>query len=168
MNAETKFDPKSALKSLGPCELNSLRIDCAAVLYFLIVFAAGFVLGAARIAWLEPRWGVRTAELIELPFMLLVVAAAARWIVSRVKIHETIAWLTAGCVALGMLLLTEVALVMWLRGTSINDYIRSRDPISGLAYLLALVFFAIAPALFAWWKEAAVTDQRETRIEHGA
>jgi len=36
----------------------------AGMLYFILVFAAGFVLGTIRTLWVVPRLGVRTAELI--------------------------------------------------------------------------------------------------------
>jgi hypothetical protein len=42
----------------------------AGVLYFTLVFGAGFVLGPMRILCLVPRVGTRTAELMEMPMML--------------------------------------------------------------------------------------------------
>jgi hypothetical protein len=41
----------------------------AGVLYFVVVFAAGFVLGTIRTLWVVPRLGVRTAELMEATIM---------------------------------------------------------------------------------------------------
>ena len=38
----------------------------AGVLYFALVFGAGFVLGPFRILWLVPHFGTRTAELLEM------------------------------------------------------------------------------------------------------
>ena len=51
----------------------------AGVLYFALVFAAGFALGTMRTLWVMPRLGARTAELIEQPVMLGVSILAARW-----------------------------------------------------------------------------------------
>jgi len=51
--------------------------------YFALVFAAGFVFGTVRVWWLVPRFGVRLAELTELPLMLAVVFFAARWVSRR-------------------------------------------------------------------------------------
>lgn len=55
----------------------------AAVVYFALVFGAGFVLGPIRILFLVPRFGVRLAELMEFPVMLVVIVLAARWLVRR-------------------------------------------------------------------------------------
>ncbi len=44
----------------------------AAFLYFLPVFAAGFVLGTIRVLWLAPQTGHLVATLIELPVMLAI------------------------------------------------------------------------------------------------
>ena len=48
----------------------------AGVLYFCGVFGMGFVLGPIRILWAVPRFGERTAELLEAPLMLLVIVLA--------------------------------------------------------------------------------------------
>jgi hypothetical protein len=52
-------------------------------MYFGAVFGAGFFLALIRIPLLVPRFGVRAAELIEMPIMLMVIYFAARWIVHR-------------------------------------------------------------------------------------
>ena len=54
-----------------------------------------------------------------------------------------------GCVALGLLLVAEFTLVLWLRGLSIGEYLASRDPVSGTVYYVMLGVFAIMPLLVA-------------------
>lgn len=56
----------------------------ARVLYFSLVFAAGFVLGIIRTLWVISRLGVRTAEMMEAPIMFGVSIFAARWVVPHV------------------------------------------------------------------------------------
>jgi hypothetical protein len=46
------------------------RVLKAGGLYFALVFAAGFALGPIRLLWLVPRFGARSAELMEAPVML--------------------------------------------------------------------------------------------------
>jgi hypothetical protein len=122
----------------------------AAVLYFMLVFGAGFVLGPIRIMWIVPRFGTRIAELMEMPLMFVVISVAARWIVRRLAVPYTISIrLGMGCVALGLLLVAEFTLVLWLRGLSISEYLASRDPVSGTGYYLMLCVFAIMPLLVA-------------------
>jgi hypothetical protein len=52
-----------------------------------------------------------------------------------------------GVVGLGFLLAAEIGLGVWLRGVSVAALIAERDPVSGAAYALALVAFALMPAL---------------------
>jgi hypothetical protein len=42
-----------------------MHVFKAGVLYFALVFAAGFVLGTVRTLWVVPHVGVRTAKLLE-------------------------------------------------------------------------------------------------------
>lgn len=122
----------------------------AGVLYFAVVFGAGFVLGTIRTLWVVPHVGARTAELMESPIMLVVTILTARWIVRRLAVPFTLpSRLGMGSVALGLMLVAEFTLVLWLRGLSIREYLASRDPISGTVYYLMLGLFAVMPLLVA-------------------
>jgi hypothetical protein len=61
----------------------------------------GFVLGAIRALWVVPHVGTRTAELMEIPIMLVVTIVAARWTV--LHLSAPMFWssrLEMGCIAL--------------------------------------------------------------------
>jgi len=120
------------------------------VLYFVLVFGAGFILGPIRVLWLVPRLGERWAELIELPVMVVAIVLAARFVVRRLAVPPTpAARLTMGGLGLALTLAAECALVQWLRGMTPADYFASRDPVSGTAYYVTLLFFAALPLLLA-------------------
>jgi hypothetical protein len=123
-----------------------MRVVAAGVVYFFLVFGAGFALGPIRILWLVPRVGVRTAELLEMPIMLVVIVLSARWIVRRFAVPCTAsARLAMGLVALALLLTAEFTLVVWVQGMTVRDYLAARDPISGTVYLVMLGVFAAMP-----------------------
>jgi type IV secretory pathway TrbD component len=54
-----------------------------------------------------------------------------------------------GCIALVLMLIAEFGFVLWIRGLSIKEYFATRDPVSGTAYYLLLIVFAIMPLLVA-------------------
>jgi len=122
--------PLAQLRSvLGLSRVRTLK---AGILYFGVVFGAGFVLGPIRILYVEPRIGTRVAELLESPIMFLVSFLAARWIVSRLAVPRVFFQrLTMGGIALALLLLGEFFVVSWIRGLSFRDYVSTRDPVSG-------------------------------------
>ncbi|MFS8084023.1 MAG: hypothetical protein ACMG6H_00165 [Acidobacteriota bacterium] len=113
------------------------------------MFGAGFLLGTLRVLLVVPRVGVRVAELIELPVMLLVSIISARWSGRRLAVNSISSRLGMGGIALGLLLVAEFTLVLWVRGLTIADYLASRDPVSGTAYYLTLALFAMMPLLVA-------------------
>lgn len=122
----------------------------AGVLYFALVFGAGFVLGVPRMLWLVPRLGTRTAELMESPIMLVVIFLAASWVVRRFSLPPTVAArLGPGLVALSLLLAAEFTVVLKIQRLTLAQYIAGRDPISGAVYILMLLAFAMMPFLVA-------------------
>ena len=127
-----------------------MQVVKAGVLYFALVFGVGFVLGAIRTLWVVPRVGTRIAELMETPIMLVVTIVAARWVVLHFALPPmSSARLGMGCIALVLMLVAEFGLVLWIRGLSIRDYLATRDPLSGAAYYLTLIVFAVMPVLVA-------------------
>jgi hypothetical protein len=122
----------------------------AGAFYFVLVFAAGFVLGTIRTLWIVPRVGARTAEMIETPIMFAVIVFAAHWVAKRLLLPPTLAMrLGFGFVGLALLLITEFTVVLWLRGLTIRNYFASRDPVAGTVYLIMLGVFALMPLLVA-------------------
>ncbi len=49
--------------------------------------------------------------------------------------------------ALGLMLVAEFGLVLWVRGMSIRQYFATRDRLSGTVYYLLLGVYAIIPLL---------------------
>lgn len=145
---------ESLRKTSPPCSLGRGKADLpmqvlqAAVLYFLLVFGAGFVLGTVRVLFLVPLLGERAAELLEMPLMLGVIVAAARWTVRRrLDDPRLAAALSVGFLAMGLVLSADLVVGMWLRGMSATEVFLDRDPVSGAAYYASLLFFAVMPAI---------------------
>lgn len=87
-----------------------------ALVYFALVFGAGFALGLVRVPLLVPRLGERYAELLEMPFMLVAIVLAARFAVRRYPLARTTASsLAVGAAALALLLLAEWLVGVWLQ-----------------------------------------------------
>ena len=129
---------------------NATQVIKAGLSYFALVFGAGFILGSVRVPFLVPRLGERIAELIETPFMCLVVLLSARFIARRFELPAaTSARLTVGLLALGLLLAAEFLLAVAIQDRSLGEYIASRDPVSGTVYLAMLVLFAFMPLIIA-------------------
>src|SRR5271167_2301613 len=125
-----------------------MQVVKAGVLYFALVFGAGFVLGTIRTLWVVPRVGTRTAELMEMPIMLTVTIVAARWTVLHLSVPMMwSARIEMCCIALVLMLIAEFGFVLWIRSLSIKKYFSTRDPVSGAAYYLLLIMFAVMPFL---------------------
>lgn len=124
------------------------RALIASVVYFALTFGAGFCLAFIRIPFLEPRLGPRWAELVELPAMIVVIVFACRWTLRRLAVPPNAgARLVMGSAALALMLTAEFRLVLSLRGMTIEQYFATRDPVSGAAYYLSLLFLAALPLL---------------------
>ena len=119
----------------------------AGITYFAVVFGAGFVLGVVRVLAVVPRLGERSAELLEMPVMFAVTIAAARWTVRRMAAPTRAQLLAVGAIALGLLVAAELAMVVFVRNLTVREYLASRDPVSGGAFLLLLGLFGAMPLL---------------------
>ncbi len=126
-----------------------MRVIVCGVSYFGALFAVGFALGIVRVLYVVPLIGERAAELAEMPIMVAASVAVAWWLVRRWNLDVTSAF-GAGVLALGLLLGAELAVVLGVRGVTLQEYVAERDPVGGAAYLAALGMFMLAPAAAAW------------------
>jgi hypothetical protein len=127
-----------------------LRILWLSLLYFALVFGAGFVLGPLRVLLLEPHLGSRGAELVEMPIMLLVIWAAASWLTRRFAQNlSTREQLSIGTLAVMGVLAADIAVGVFLRGMTIAEVFLRRDAISSIVYYGLLVLCALMPWLQA-------------------
>lgn len=125
----------------------SSKILKAALVYFAIVFGAGFVLGTLRTLFAVPLFGERVAELTEAPLMLAVIILAARWVVRRFALEaRTVFRLGVGLIALGLGFIFEFTLLK-VRGLTLIEYFETRDPVAAAVYYLTLMLFALMPLL---------------------
>ncbi len=116
-------------------------------IYFAAVFAAGFVFGVIRGVLLVPEFGERTAELIEAPFMLIVILLVARHMAGRHS-GARAELAIVGAAALLLVLAADVMVGVLLRDMSVHAVFFDRDPIAGSVYYFLLAVFAIAPFAF--------------------
>jgi hypothetical protein len=130
------------------------KILKAGALYFAVVFGAGFALGAIRTLWIVPSFGARRAELMEAPIMFAITVLASRWVVRCLAIRASFPGrIAVGLIALGLLLLTEFAVALWIRGLTIAEYLAGRDPVAGTVFVVLLAAFALMPLLGSWGLE---------------
>lgn len=106
------------------------------------------MLGPIRILWAVPRFGERTAELMETPIMFVVIVLAARWTCRRLSVPSMPSQrLRMGVLAFVLLLVPEFTVVLWLRGLTLSEYFANRDPVAGTAYMVMLGVYAVMPLL---------------------
>jgi len=127
--------------------MDTLRVGA---LYFALVFATGWVLGPIRQLLVVPRLGEAAGVLLEAPFMVLAMLAAARWTIRRFVAAPDLGTRAAvGLVALGLVLVAELAGARWLREISIGEYLAKLASPTGVISVLLFVLFALMPALVA-------------------
>ena len=96
-----------------------MRTLKAGVIYFLLVFALGWILGPIREVWAVPHFGRLTAMLLEAAIMLIAMIVVARWVIRRFEVPQTLATtIPMGLIAIGLLFPAEIAGVLWVRGLS--------------------------------------------------
>jgi hypothetical protein len=127
----------------------------ASLLYFAMVLGTGFILGVIRVPFLVPRIGERYAELLEMPIMFAVIVFSARHIIKRFKLSRILAVrLQVGFTALALTIAAELILAAVLQSQSVAEFIASRDPVSGSAYVLLLLVYALMPSLLMRFRES--------------
>lgn len=125
--------------------MNALR---AAIAYWAVVFALGFVLGTIRTLWLAPAIGLVPATLAELPFMLGASWWASGWLVRRFAIATAREALAAGALAFALLLAAECGLAVGLIGQTPGEWLADLRQPHAMLGLGGQIAFALMP----WWR----------------
>jgi hypothetical protein len=120
----------------------------AGVIYSLLVFAVGWVLGPIRELWAVPHFGRMVVMLSEAVIMLIAMIVAARWIIRRLDVPRTLpATVSMGLIAIGLLFPGEIAGVVWLRDLSLQEYLAGFATGPGIISLVMFLLFAGMPTL---------------------
>jgi hypothetical protein len=119
----------------------------AALVYFALLFALGWVLGPIREFVLVPRFGRAAGLLIEALVMLVAMVFAARWCVRRFTVPGTFAARAAmGGLALALVLAAELAGTRLVRGLSLAEWAATFQGVGAISALLFLML-ALMPLL---------------------
>jgi hypothetical protein len=122
------------------------RALIAASVYFLALFALGFVLGTIRVLVVAPRIGEIAAVFAEVPVMLTAAYFACRWAVRRWQVPRGIAIRWAMVLwFLALLLMFEALLGSLLFGRSLADQWAAVTGPAGLLGLSAQIIAALLP-----------------------
>jgi hypothetical protein len=120
----------------------------AGLAYFLLVFAAGFVLGTLRVTLIIPRIGELAAVCLEVPILLTLAWLICRAIIRRFDVPATLgARLAMGVFAFALLMLAELALSVLLAGRSPAQHFALYRQLAHQIGLAAQIGFAAIPLL---------------------
>ena len=121
-----------------------MRAVKAGVVYFVLMFAVGWILGIREL-WAVPHFGRVEATVVEAILMLIAMVVAARWAIRRFEVPHTFAsTLSMGLISIGLLFPAEIAGIVWVRRLSVQEYTASLVTIPGNISLgLFLLFTAI-------------------------
>ena len=118
------------------------------VIYFLLVFAVGWILGPIRELWAVPHFGRMVAMPSEAVIMLIAMTVAARWVIRRFEVPQKLFdTLSIGLIAMRLLFPAEIAGVLLVRGLSLHDYLESFATAPGVISLVTFLLFALMPTL---------------------
>jgi hypothetical protein len=122
------------------------RTILAGAVYWVIVFAFAFVLGALRVQVIAPRLGQVPAVLLETPVLLIASWLASRWTLSRLSVGPSAAdRMAVGAVAFGLLMCAELGFSVFVFGRPAAEWLASLRTIPGAIGLGAQIAFGFVP-----------------------
>ena len=125
-------------------------------LYFLILFAVGFVLGALRVLVTAPLMNENLATMLELPVILTISWVVCAWLVRYFHIPAILhTRIIMGGLALALLLAAETLLGVIGFGLSIHEQVARYQQTAPMLGLMAQILFALFPAIQLYTKKSA-------------
>ena len=118
----------------------------AGVVYFLLLYGIGFLLGATRELLLARRFGVVVASALEALPMLAAIIHFAPLIARRFGIPpKSGGRIVMGLVGLALLIGAEIAMTRAMRGLSPEQWLAHFASLEGVIYAALLAAFAAMP-----------------------
>jgi hypothetical protein len=124
-----------------------MRPFTAGATYFIIVFAAAFILGALRVSFVVPVVGALWATLAELPFTLAASWVTCAWIVRRWFIASIRQSILMSFTAFVLLMSAEAIGSSLIFGVTLRDLIRSYGTAAGALGLAGQIAFGLFPVV---------------------
>lgn len=122
------------------------RALIAGAVYFLLLFALGFVLGTVRVVFIAPHSGEVAATLAELPVMLIAAYFTCRWVLRHWHVPPAtgtrwtmVVWFFA------LLMFFETLLGVALFGRSVAEQWAALTTPAGMLGLSAQIVAALLP-----------------------
>jgi hypothetical protein len=125
-----------------------MSLGLAAIAYWALILALGFVLGTVRVLWLAPLVGALPATALELPLMLAASWWVAGWLMRRFAIASSGEALAMGVMAFALLLASECLLAVAISGQTAAAWITGLSEPHALLGLGGQLVFALMP----WWR----------------
>lgn len=120
----------------------------AALAYWAMVFALGFVLGTIRTLWIVPALGSETAAVLaEIPIMLAASWWSAHVLVRRFGVGTVAHRALMGGLAFALLMMAEAAVGLLLAGESLSEWLASLWHMPGILGFASQILFALFPLM---------------------
>src|SRR4051812_36391085 len=125
-----------------------MRTLKAGVIYFLLVFGVGWILGPIWELWAVPPLGRVASMLLEAVIMLTAMIVAARWVIRWFDVPQALgATISMGLMAIGLLIPAEYAGVVWCAVYRCTSIWRAFADAPGVISLFIFLLFAAMPTL---------------------
>jgi hypothetical protein len=126
------------------------RTMIAATIYFLALFALGFVLGIVRVLFIAPHFGAFLATLAEVPVVLSAAYFTCRWTIRRwyVPPPRSIRWPMAIWFLLLLFLFETLFGALLFGSTMVDQWATLKTP-AGVVGLSAQLIAALLPVFVA-------------------
>jgi hypothetical protein len=119
----------------------------AGAIYFTLVFAAGFLLGAIRTRLMTPAIGELPAVALELPLMLIWSWIVCARLMLRFSIRRLSSRLTMGGLGFALLMAAEFATFVFVQGRSPVRWVTQFAPPAQFLGLAGQIAFALLPLI---------------------
>lgn len=122
------------------------RSIIAGLVYFVVVYAAGFALGAIRVTLIVPHLGETLAVLMEAPIILAISWMASHWSIARFQVPSAAgARVLMGALAFAVLMVVELGVSAWLFDSSVAQRFVGYRSVAGVIGLATQIAFATFP-----------------------